>query len=397
MTQARKMIPTKELRPDEERLYNLKKEALEKLDTTKNRYFNALGAFSEYEHSLFRTLLRGKPKFDRTGTGTIGIHGYQSHFYLERGFPLITTKKVHIESVIHELLWLVSGSTNIKYMVDNDVKIWDDWPFKNWWQSTYPQKVFPQKDSAEWKDMKMKNSLAEFRTKIKTDSEFAKIWGELGPVYGKQWRSWTTSDDSKPIDQLQQVVDSINKQHETGTISRRMLVSAWNASDIPAMLKSGLPPCHCLFQFHSQILTLRARKNYAWEKQGGDWKDFENLTDDQLDMMNIPVYQLDLQLYQRSCDIFLGVPFNIASYALLLMMLAQVTNCIPGTFIHDYGDLHVYSNHLDQVVTQLEREPRPYPTMWINPDVKNINDFKFEDFRLESYNPHSGIKASVAI
>lgn len=250
----------------------------------------------------------GATKTDRTGTGTISVFGYQMRFNLQDGFPLLTTKKLHTKSIIHELLWFLKGDTNIKYLKDNGVSIWDDW----------------------------------------ADAE-----GNLGPVYGYQWRNWPTPNGGH-IDQITQVIDMIKKNPD----SRRLIVSAWNVADINNM---KLPPCHAFFQFY------------------------------------VANGKLSCQLYQRSADIFLGVPFNIASYALLTLMVAQVCNLEAGEFIHTLGDAHLYSNHIEQAKLQLTRDFRPLPTLKINPDVKTIFDFKFEDFELINYNPHPHIKAEVAV
>ena len=250
----------------------------------------------------------GVMKEDRTGTGTQSVFGYQMRFDLSKGFPLLTTKKVHLKSIIYELLWFIAGDTNVKYLQDHGVTIWDEWADEN---------------------------------------------GELGPVYGHQWRSWPTPD-GRAIDQLSQVIDQIRNHPD----SRRMLVTAWNPGEVGRM---ALPPCHCLFQFY------------------------------------VAEGKLSCQLYQRSADTFLGVPFNIASYALLTMMIAQVCDLQPGEFIHTTGDTHIYRNHFDQVALQLSREPRPLPTMKINPDVKSIFDFRYEDFTLEGYDPWPAIKAPVAV
>ncbi|MBQ7642168.1 MAG: thymidylate synthase [Acholeplasmatales bacterium] len=282
---------------------------------------------------LCKTILEyGTKKEDRTGTGTISYFGYQMRFDLSKGFPLVTTKKVHLKSIIHELLWFISGSTNIKYLVDNDVKIWNDWPYDIY------------KKSNEFKG----ETIEEFAEKIKQSDEFAKQWGNLGPVYGKQWRNFGGVD---------QLADLIN-QIKTNPTSRRLIISAWNVPEIKDM---ALPPCHCFMQFYVN-----------------DGK-------------------LSCQLYQRSADVFLGVPFNIASYALFTMMIAQVTGLKPGVFVHTLGDAHIYLNHIDQINLQLSREPRELPTMKINPNVKSIFDFKYEDFELENYNPHGRIKGKVAV
>jgi thymidylate synthase len=250
----------------------------------------------------------GTQKHDRTGTGTISVFGYQMRFNLADGFPMVTTKKLHLKSIIHELIWFLQGDTNIRYLKENGVRIWDEW----------------------------------------ADAD-----GNLGPVYGYQWRSWPTPDGGH-IDQITQIINQIKNNPD----SRRIIVSAWNVADVNQM---ALPPCHSLFQFY------------------------------------VADGKLSCQLYQRSADIFLGVPFNIASYALLTMMVAQVCDLEPGDFIHTFGDAHIYNNHFDQVKLQLSRDPRPLPTMKINPTVKNIFDFKFEDFTLENYDPWPHIKGEVAV
>ncbi len=262
----------------------------------------------QYLNLLDRILTEGVRKTDRTGTGTTSVFGHQMRFDMADGFPLLTTKKLHLKSIIHELLWFLAGDTNVKYLQENGVRIWNEWADEN---------------------------------------------GELGPVYGHQWRSWPDYKGGT-IDQIANVVDLI-KHHPD---SRRMIVSAWNPAEIEQM---ALPPCHCLFQFY------------------------------------VADGKLSLQLYQRSADTFLGVPFNIASYALLLQMMAQVTGLEAGTFIHTTGDTHLYLDHIEQAKLQLTREPRQLPRMVINPDVKSIFDFKYEDFRLEGYDPHPHIKATVSV
>jgi thymidylate synthase len=261
-----------------------------------------------YLDLMEHVLEHGTKKADRTGTGTVSVFGYQMRFDLSQGFPLLTTKKVHLRSIIHELLWFLQGDTNIRYLKDNKVTIWDEWADEH---------------------------------------------GNLGPVYGYQWRSWP-APDGRHIDQIAQAVQQI----KTNPDSRRIIVSAWNVADLDKM---ALAPCHAFFQFY------------------------------------VADGKLSCQLYQRSADIFLGVPFNIASYALLTLMVAQVCDLQPGDFVHTFGDAHLYSNHMVQTHLQLSREPRPLPTMRINPKVKNIFDFKFEDFTLEGYDPHPAIKAPVAV
>jgi len=262
----------------------------------------------QYQQLLRLVLDQGKLKADRTGTGTYSIFGAQARFPLQEGFPLLTTKKVHLKSIIYELLWFLRGETNVRWLQEHGVTIWDEWADKN---------------------------------------------GNLGRVYGAQWCDWRTAD-GRSINQIDRVIDEIKRNPS----SRRLIISAWNVGEIEAM---ALPPCHALFQFFVQ--------------------------ED----------ELSCQLYQRSADLFLGVPFNIASYALLTLMVAQVTGLKPGTFIHTFGDLHLYSNHLEQAKLQLSREPRPLPTVTLNPAVKNIHDFKFEDFLLTNYDPHPGIKAPIAV
>jgi thymidylate synthase len=294
----------------------------------------------------------GVQKGDRTGTGTLSIFGHQMRFDLAKGFPLLTTKKVPIKSIIHELIWFLRGDTNIKYLVDNNVGIWNEWPYKAYLKKNNIE--IPKTGSVEWVE-----GLKQFVEKIKADEQFAKEYGELGPVYGKQWRCWKDSETGLCIDQIQNVIDQIKNDPN----SRRILVNAWDVSYIAEMAKSGLPPCHCLFQFY------------------------------------VANGKLSCQLYQRSCDIFLGVPFNIASYALLTMMIAQITGLEPGEFIWTGGDIHLYNNHLDQANEQLSRrnDLRPMPIMKINPLVKNIEEFTIDDFELINYNPHESIKAPIAV
>src|SRR5687767_9491691 len=261
-----------------------------------------------YLDLLKHLLDNGEQKTDRTGTGTLSVFGYQAQYDLKKGFPLVTTKKLHLKSIIYELLWFLKGETNIAYLKENGVRIWDEWADAN---------------------------------------------GELGPVYGKQWRSWEGAD-GKTIDQVSDLIDQIKKNPD----SRRLIISAWNVADLPEM---ALMPCHTIFQFY------------------------------------VAEGKLSCQLYQRSADVFLGVPFNIASYALLTMMIAQVCGLKPGDFVHTFGDVHLYNNHFEQANLQLTRQPFPLPTMKLNPAVKNIFDFRFEDFTLENYQSHPAIKAPVAV
>ncbi|MFA7435829.1 MAG: thymidylate synthase [Bacilli bacterium] len=290
----------------------------------------------QYLEFLEHIKKNGVVKEDRTGTGTISTFGYQMRFDLNEGFPLLTTKRVHLKSIIHELLWFISGDTNIKYLVDNDVRIWNEWPFEDYKQSNEYQN----------------ETMEEFVEKVKTDDEFMKKWGNLGPVYGYQWRHFEGKD--AVCDQLANVIDQIKNNPD----SRRLIVNSWHAAYIDRM---ALPPCHMMFQFYVQN------------------------------------NKLSCQLYQRSADAFLGVPFNIASYSLLTMMVAKICNLELGEFVHTMGDAHIYLNHQEQVEKQLSRTPRSLPKMIIHGDQKSIDDFKYEDFELVDYNPHKGIKGVVAV
>ena len=297
-------------------------------------------------HNLMKFILdNGVKKTDRTGVGTRSIFGYQMRFNLSDGFPLLTTKRVHFKSILHELLWFIRGDSNIRYLVSNGVNIWNDWPYQNWLKET-GQNVKYQTYSPEWRA-----NMKEFVEKIKEDDEFASKYGDLGPVYGRQWRNFDG------VDQLAQLIDDLNNNAH----SRRLIVSAWNPEDIPVMVKSGLPPCHTLFQFY------------------------------------VADGKLSCQLYQRSADVFLGVPFNIASYALLTFMIAKVTGFEPGDFVHTFGDAHLYLNHFDQVNEQLSRDSYPLPNLIINDGVATLFDFLYEDFELRNYQHHPAIPASVAV
>ena len=287
----------------------------------------------QYHDLVKHVLEHGNEKGDRTGTGTKSVFGYQMRFDLNEGFPMVTTKKLHLKSIVHELLWFLKGDTNTNYLTENGVRIWNEWANEN---------------------------------------------GDLGPVYGHQWRNWNSDE----IDQIKEVIETL--KHNPN--SRRMLVSAWNPSVLPDTSKSfsenvangkaALPPCHAFFQFYVSPLTPEGGTAHS----DGDRKS-----------------RLSLQLYQRSADIFLGVPFNIASYALFTMMMAQVCGYEAGEFIHTFGDAHIYSNHMEQLELQLSRDPKPLPKMILNPEIKDIFDFKFEDFTLVDYNPHPHIKGAVAI
>lgn len=303
----------------------------------------------QYLDLLSHIMENGADKGDRTGTGTRSVFGYQMRFNLALGFPLLTTKKVPFRLIAEELLWFVRGDTALRSLVLKDVHIWDEWPYKAYLIRN--EMPVPKTGTDEWT-----TGIKEFVERVKSDEAFAKEYGDLGPVYGYQWRHWPTPS-GKEIDQLREVVEQIKSNPN----SRRLIVSAWNPADIEAMAKAGLPPCHCLFQFY------------------------------------VANGKLSCQLYQRSCDTFLGVPFNIASYALLTMMIAQVCDLEPGEFVWTGGDTHLYSNHFDQVREQLTRAPRTLPTLRINPEVKDLFAFQYEDFALEGYDPHPAIKAPIAV
>lgn len=335
----------------------------------------------QYQDLMAEVFAKGTPKKDRTGTGTLSIFGHQMRFNLQEGFPLVTTKRCHLRSIIHELLWFLKGDTNVKYLNDNGVTIWDEWKNED---------------------------------------------GDLGPVYGKQWRAWTAHDEvhtgnkkiiaemeedgweeagyreasmllTKDIDQIAKVMDQLKNDPD----NRRIIVSAWNVADLDDM---ALAPCHAFFQFYTREMSLDERVQWAEENDNELWSDYihatfvdENTRLGWLDKAGVPTRKLSCQLYQRSADVFLGVPFNIASYALLIHMFAQQANMAVGDFVWTGGDVHLYSNHLEQARTQLGRSPRPLPKLIIKRKPDSIFDYKFEDFELENYNPHESIKAPVAI
>lgn len=312
----------------------------------------------EYLELLQHVLDHGVKREDRTGTGTLSVFGYQMRFNLEEGFPLLTTKRVPFRLVASELLWFIKGDTNIRYLLRHNNHIWNEWAFKRWVES-------PEYDGPDMTDFGLRSQRDEafnaryleqmdrFVKRVLEDDDFASKYGELGDVYGKQWRAWRTST-GETIDQLQQAIDLIKHHPE----SRRIIVSAWSPEDIPAM---ALPPCHTLFQFY------------------------------------VADGKLSCQLYQRSADIFLGVPFNIASYALLTHMIAHECGLEAGEFVHTLGDAHIYLNHLDQVRLQLGRDPRPLPRLKLNPEVKSVFEFDLDDLQVEGYDPHPTIKAPIAV
>jgi thymidylate synthase len=289
-----------------------------------------------YHELIERVLAEGVKKEDRTGTGTVSVFGHQMRFNLQEGFPLMTTKKLHLKSILHELIWFIRGETNIRYLCQHGVRIWDDWPYAKY------------KASADFQG----EDIRAFAERIAQDEAFAGKWGELGPVYGHQWRSWPGPNGA--VDQLKQVLEDLRRNPD----SRRHIVSAWNPGYIDQM---ALPPCHAFFQFY------------------------------------VADGKLSCQLYQRSADIFLGVPFNIASYALLIHFMAQDLSLEVGDFVHTLGDAHIYSNHIDQVKLQISRDCRPLPRLWMNPEVKSLFDFTYDDVRLDGYDPHPHIAGAVAV
>lgn len=291
----------------------------------------------QYHDLVQRVLREGVQKGDRTGTGTLSVFGHQMRFNLQEGFPLLTTKKVHVKSILHELLWFLQGSTNIEYLAQNKVRIWDDWPFA----------AYQKSPDYQGEDIR------EFAQKVADHPDFAKQWGELGPVYGYQWRSWPAPDGGS-IDQISQIVDQIKNKPN----SRRIIVNAWNVGFVEQM---ALPPCHAFFQFY------------------------------------VADGKLSCQLYQRSADIFLGVPFNIASYAFLVHMVAQACDLEVGDFVHTLGDAHIYNNHIEQLELQLTRDFRALPQLKLNPERTNIFDFTYEDFEIVGYDPHPHIPGKVAV
>ncbi|MBK7995641.1 MAG: thymidylate synthase [Blastocatellia bacterium] len=307
----------------------------------------------QYLILLDHILGKGDKKANRTGIGTTSIFGYQMRFDLSEGFPLLTTKKISFKFIAYELLWFLRGDTNIKFLVDNNVSIWNEWAYQFFLEENNLVEKYPRYSSV-WKE-----GLKNFINSIKMDEEFAKKWGELGPIYGKQWVRWEDKFGEE-INQVQNLIDLI----KTDPTSRRLIINGWNVGEIQELIKNhhhAPPPCHTLFQF--MVIDNK----------------------------------LSCQLYQRSADVFLGVPFNIASYALLTTMVAQVCNLVPGEFIHTFGDVHIYDNHLEQVKLQLSRTPKDLPKLKLNPKITSIFDFKYEDFELIGYDPHPAIKGDVAV
>ena len=381
---------------------------------------------TEYFRLINEVLTSGRWKHNRTGIDTISVFGAQAKFDIDLyAFPILTTKKVHFPAIVHELLWFIKGDTNIKYLVDNNVRIWNEWAYvkyKKWFETKGGSLTIfgTRKDGDRSAEPYTQD---EFVQKIKEDAAFAKEFGELGEgTYGGMWRDFpffTIVDEtdvatmpkfSAPgtkgmycgdepltflgrIDQITKVLEKLKNNPD----DRRMIVSAWHPHWVD---HCALPPCHCLFHFNTEELTFEERVNLFIEKYGSD----TGITimppspmELEFDKLNIPKRRLNCLLYQRSCDFFLGVPFNITSYALLTAMIAHVTNMVPGTFTHTYGDAHVYTNHIEQFKIQMSREPKALPKLWINPEVKSLFDFKYDDIRLENYDPHPAIKGVVAV
>lgn len=330
------------------------------VETLMNTGGNIMMASEQPYLDLCKTVLEhGTYKQDRTNTGTYSIFGYQMRFNLNEGFPLLTTKRVPFRLIASELLWFLKGDTNIRYLLEHNNNIWNEWAFKKWVES----EEYQGQDMTDFGNRSQENTafnrlyqqeMKAFKEKIISDDAFAEKYGDLGSVYGQQWRAWKTSS-GQTIDQLRQVIDTIKSNPD----SRRLMVTAWNPEDVPSNM--ALPPCHTMFQFY--------------------------VTDG----------KLSCQLYQRSGDVFLGVPFNIASYALLTHLIAHECDLEPGEFIHTLGDAHIYSNHLEQVNTQLKRTPRSFPTLILNKDVSSIFDFEMKDMEIRGYEPHPAIKAPVAV
>ena len=361
----------------------------------------------EYNRLITTVLTNGKLKHNRTGIDTIGVFGEQSKYKVSLSeFPILTTKRIYFRAIVHELLWFIKGDTNIKYLVDNDVHIWDEWAYAKYKKSgvyTDDECWNQDRQGIECYDQKT------FIDRIKSDTEFANKWGELGEgTYGGMWRAFpyyydvpdceygsltgTVSGVEGKVDQLQKVIDKL----KTNPDDRRMIVSAWHPYWVD---RCALPPCHCLYHFNTEELSDSERFSLLWDKCG--FLNGENSygKDDLhfLEEYNIPKRRLNCLLYQRSNDVGLGIPFNITSYALLTALVAHCVGMVPGTFTHSHGDLHIYTNHIDQLKLQLKNEPKDLPKLWLNPEVKSLFDFKYEDIKLENYQSHSTIKMNIAV
>jgi len=369
----------------------------------------------EYQRLLRLILEKGRVKKNRTGMNTIGVFGAQARFNLQEGFPLLTTKKMAVKAIIHELLWFIKGDTNIKYLVDNGCNIWNGDCYRR-----YTEKVKQGLVRDDWTDISgvplSKDKFIHYLKTLSSDQDFVKEHGNLGQgTYGQMWRAFPYGNPNpiidnnyigdniqrgkiefvKTVDQLQKVIDKL----KTNPDDRRMIVSAWHPYWVD---HCALPPCHCLFHFNTEELTAEERIIIAANKHEYIKIGLLNGVDSEIweiecDKLGIPKRRLNCLLYQRSCDTFLGVPFNIASYGLLTSMVAHAVGMIPGEFVHTYGDLHIYQNHLDQVKEQLTREPMQLPKLWLNPKVNNIFDFRFEDIRIDGYESHPAIKGEVSV
>lgn len=344
----------------------------------------------EQYHQLLQYILNyGIDSDDRTGTGTLSVFGYENRYDLTKGFPLVTTKEVSVDSIIIELLWFLRGDTNIRTLAEQGVNIWNSDAYKAY-------RKYMGLPDVHASTPEFKSGLKEFKVKILADAAFAEKYGDLGPTYGRQWRSWPSPDGGQ-IDQISNLIADLQKNPD----SRRLIVTAWNPADVPKMT---LPPCHCMFHFRTYKATPQQRLTY-WVQLYPEFKrmvDEANVTHEAVDALEkdgkvAPYRTLICKLYQRSADSLLGVPYNIASYALLTMMIAQVCDMIPFEFIHSFGDLHIYKNHLEQVNLQLSRDVRPWPQMIINPNVKDIFSFTINDFKLEDYDPHPAIIAPLSV
>lgn len=360
----------------------------------------------EYFRLLNTILEKGRLKKNRTGINTIGVFGEQAKYEVDlNAFPILTTKKVWFKGILHELLWFIKGDTNIKYLVDNDVGIWNEWAYKRYTDNF--AKVVKQNMGATIGNTCFTQT--EFIHTIKTDAEFAAKWGELGEgTYGGMWRAFPYNYINTEmigngemilngrVDQLQKIIDKL----KTNPDDRRMIVSAWHPYWVD---HCALPPCHCLFHFNTEELTLDERRLLVSEsdlvanEESSITVDRNSLSHDSMDMLNIPKRKLNCLLYQRSVDSGLGLPYNITSYCLLTAMIAQVTNMISGTFTHTYGDLHIYTNHIEQLKLQLTKEPYDLPKLWLNPEIKSLFDFKYDDVKLIDYKSHPTIKMDVAV
>jgi len=365
---------------------------------------------TEYFRLINEVLTNGRWKHNRTGIDTISVFGAQAKFDIDLdAFPILTTKKVHFPAIVHELLWFIKGDTNIKYLVDNNVRIWNEWAYVKYkkWFETKGGNISIYGTRKEGCRSAEPYTQDEFVQKIKDDVEFAKEFGDLGMgTYGGMWRAFphrinpigydkgthmeVRGWEVENVDQLQKVVDKLKSNPD----DRRMIVSAWHPYWVD---HCALPPCHCMFHFNTEELTYNERFQLYLAKGGDLIAEPETRMVELFDTMDVPKRRLNCLLYQRSCDTFLGVPFNITSYCLLTAMIAHCVNMAPGVFTHTYGDLHIYKNHMDQVSTQLARQPLQLPKLWINPEVRDLFGLKYDDIKLQDYNPHSAIKAEVAV